>query len=95
MQSGRTEELALLGAVLAGDVPGMQAVLQQKPGLIYTHSKDGETIWHAAAQGGHPEVRMAVVVQASHAALHRGGSAHSKACALLFSLTIQHHLCEA
>jgi hypothetical protein len=34
----------------------MQALLQQRPGLIYAHSKDGENIWHAAAQGGHPEV---------------------------------------
>lgn len=58
MQSGRAEEVSLLKAVLAGDVPAMQSLLQQKPGLIYAHSKDGENIWHAAAQGGHPEVCM-------------------------------------
>lgn len=55
-QSGRTEEVALLKAVLAGDVTSMQALMQQKPGIIYAHSKDGENIWHAAAQGGHLEV---------------------------------------
>lgn len=59
-QSGRgPEEVALMKAVLEGDVPGMQSLLQQKQGLIYAHSKDGESIWHAAAQGGHPEVRAA------------------------------------
>jgi len=59
MQSGRAEEVSLLkAAVLAGDVPAMQSLLQQKQGLIYSHSKDGENIWHAAAQGGHPEVCM-------------------------------------
>lgn len=56
LQSGRAEEVALMKAVLAGDVTGMQALLQQKPNLIYAHSKDGETIWHATAQGGHSEV---------------------------------------
>jgi hypothetical protein len=56
MQAGRAEEVALMKAVLAGDVAGMQALLQQKQGLIYAHSKDGENIWHAAAQGGHAEV---------------------------------------
>lgn len=43
-------------AVLEGDVASMQTILQQKQVLIYAHSKDGENIWHAAAQGGHPEV---------------------------------------
>lgn len=58
MQAGRVEEVALMKAVLAGDVPGMQSLLQQKQGLIYAHSKDGENIWHAAATGGHPEVSL-------------------------------------
>lgn len=58
MQSaaGRSEEVALMKAVLEGDVASMQTILQQKQVLIYAHSKDGENIWHAAAQGGHPEV---------------------------------------
>lgn len=55
--AARGEEGVLMRAVLAGDVAAMQAVLQQKQGLVYAHSKDGENIWHAAAQGGHPEVR--------------------------------------
>lgn len=64
-QSGRgPEEMALMKAVLEGDVPGMQALLQQKQGLIYAHSKDGENIWHAAAQGGHPEVRAGAAFRA-------------------------------
>jgi hypothetical protein len=50
------EEAALLRAVLGSDVAGLQAALQQKPAAIYAHSKDGENIWHAAAQGGHAEV---------------------------------------
>lgn len=61
MQSGRAEEVALMKAVLAGDVASMQALLQQKQGLIYAHSKDGENIWHAAAQGGHSDVSCACV----------------------------------
>lgn len=62
MQTGRAEEVALMKAVLAGDVAAMQGLLQQKQGLIYAHSKDGENIWHAAAQGGHLEVSCACAV---------------------------------
>lgn len=56
----RASEMACVRvcACRPGDVSRMQALLQQKPGLIYAHSKDGENIWHAAAQGGYPEVRQ-------------------------------------
>lgn len=58
--SGRAEGVALLQAVLSGDVAAMQSILEAKPTAIYAHSKDGENIWHAAAQGGHVQVRAAL-----------------------------------
>ncbi|WIA23719.1 hypothetical protein OEZ85_000405 [Tetradesmus obliquus] len=59
-QAARADELALMQALLNGDLQAIQALLKQNPSLVYSHSKAGENLWHFAAQGGDAQVLKAV-----------------------------------
>jgi hypothetical protein len=68
------EEVEFVQALLSGQLDKLKGLLASTPNIIYAHTKEGQNVWHFAAQGGHAEVLRLVhkhVQQAGPAAAQK------------------------
>lgn len=55
-QGVSSTEKAVLEAVTRGDTDALIQAMKREPRVLYAHSKDGQNVWHFAAQSGHIQV---------------------------------------
>lgn len=55
-EGGAVDEVTFANGAVVGDIRVMEQLLAHKPAILYARSRELNTVWHYAAQGGHVEV---------------------------------------